>query len=134
MTTGHLNSIRIHRDKEPQNFHTSAECTRWGSSNGYLQSTMPPEILLDRIDLSKAVDRHGMERCHILSPSVNFLVAVVCRRRSIHRKKAKILDAMLKKVIKDPEMVLQACRKIHNSHHPLLYPVLSVFSDDMLSV
>ena len=35
------------------------------------------EMFLDRTDLSKTVDRHGTERCHVLSRSSRFLAAVL---------------------------------------------------------
>ena len=35
------------------------------------------EMFLDRTDLSKTVDRHETERCHVLSRSSRFLVAVL---------------------------------------------------------
>ena len=41
------------------------------------------EMFLDRTDLSKTVDRHGMECCHVLSRSSRFLVAVLFERQPV---------------------------------------------------
>ena len=35
------------------------------------------EMFLDRTDLSKTVDRHGTERCHVLPRSSRFLAGVL---------------------------------------------------------
>ena len=45
------------------------------------------EMFLDRTDLSKTVDRHGTECCHVLSRSSRFLAAVLVERRAILPKK-----------------------------------------------
>ena len=47
------------------------------------------EILLHRTDLSRTVDRHGTERCHVLSHSSRFLAAVRVERQPILPKTAE---------------------------------------------
>ena len=44
-------------------------------------------MFLDRIDLSKTVERRGTERCHVLSRSSRFLAAVLVERGPILTKK-----------------------------------------------
>ena len=46
----------------------------------------PPEVFLDRIDLSKTVDRHGMERYHVLSRSSRFFAAILLERQPVLAK------------------------------------------------
>ena len=53
----------------------------------------PPllEMFLDRTDLSKTVDRHGTERCHVLSRSSRFLVAVLFERQPVLVERGPVL-------------------------------------------
>ena len=41
------------------------------------------EMFLDRTGLSKTVDRHGTERCHVLSRSSRFLAAVLFEQHPV---------------------------------------------------
>ena len=58
--------------------------------NVFPNFTVPDlEMFLDRTDLSKTVDRHGTERCHVLSRSSRFLVAVLLNGSPFLRKTAE---------------------------------------------
>ena len=49
------------------------------------------EMFLDRTDLSKTVDRHGTERCHVLSRSSRFLAAVLFERQPVLVERGHVL-------------------------------------------
>ena len=53
----------------------------------------PPllEMFLDRTDLSKTVDRHGTERCHVLSRSSRFFAAVLLERQAVLVERGPVL-------------------------------------------
>ena len=40
-------------------------------------------MFLDRTDLSKTVDKHGMERCHVLSCSSRFFAPILLERQAV---------------------------------------------------
>ena len=49
------------------------------------------EMFLTRTDLSKTVDRHGTERCHVLSRSSRFLAAVLFERQPVLVERGPVL-------------------------------------------
>ena len=49
------------------------------------------EMFLDRTDLSKTVDRHGKEHCHVLPRSSRFLVAVLFERQPVLVERGPVL-------------------------------------------
>ena len=49
------------------------------------------EMFLDRTDLSKTVDRHGTERCHVLSRSSKFFAAVLLERQAVLVERGPVL-------------------------------------------
>ena len=48
-------------------------------------------MFLDRTDLSKTVDRHGTERCHVLSRSSRFSAAVLLERQAVLVERQAVL-------------------------------------------
>ena len=48
-------------------------------------------MFLDKIDLSKTVDRHGTERCHVLSRSFKFLAAVLFEQQPVLVERGPVL-------------------------------------------
>ena len=50
------------------------------------------QMFLDRTDMSKTVDRHGAERCHVLSRSSRFLAAVLFERSPFLLNEAPFLQ------------------------------------------
>ena len=53
--------------------------------------TLWVEMFLDRIDLSKTIDKHGTERCHVLSRSSRFLAAVLFDRQPVLVERGPVL-------------------------------------------
>ena len=88
----------------------------------------PLEMFLDRTDLSKTVDRHGTERCHVLSRSSSsrsfWTAARSCwtRPRS-YKKRLKTVKTGLDR----QERVVQACQNIRILRHSLSQPVFPCF-------
>ena len=95
-------------------------------------------MFLDRTNLLKTVDRRGTERCHVLSRSSKFLVAVLFERQPVlvergprsYEKQLKMAKIGLDR----QDRVIQAYWNIRILRHSLSQPVFFMFSHRFSSV
>ena len=134
-----LRTERISSDakmKEHKQFQKSQlTWNYWPSSsifiNRQVDQRFKVEMFLDRTDLSKTVDKHWMERCHVLSRSSRFLAAVLFERGPVlTKKRLKTVKTSLDR----QERVIQACQNIRILRHSLSQPLFSMFSHRFSSV
>ena len=95
-------------------------------------------MFLDKTDLSKTVNRHGTECCHVLSRSFRFLAAVLFEHQPVLVERGPVLTIKRLKTVKlgldRQERVVQACQNIRILRHFLSQPVFSMFSHHFSSV
>ena len=96
------------------------------------------EMFLDIIDLSKTVDKHGTECCHVFVPFLQIFDSrsfwTAARSYWTRSRSYKIWLKMVKTGLDRQERVVQACQNIRILRHSLSQPVFSMFSHRFSSV